>query len=107
MSLPIFFVCHLRCSSERDKEFYEILEKAASENGHFKVYTGDTILQRWHANNTQRMGPILAVADMGWAFQDMYLEAEWYRKAFNVTCTCYRNNDIIFIYIFINIFCHQ
>lgn len=70
---------------ENISKTFEILTKAAKENTHFKVYNGDTILPRWHANNTQRMGPILAVADVGYAFQDMYDEAKWYQKEFNVT----------------------
>lgn len=66
---------------------FEKLTIAAKTNTHFKIYNKDTILQRWHANNTQRFGPIVAVADIGYAFQDMYDEAKWYEKTFNVTRT--------------------
>lgn len=69
----------------KESEIFEKLTKAAKENGHFKVYNKENILARWHANNTQRFGPIVAVADVPYAFQDMYDEAKWYEKEFNVT----------------------
>lgn len=74
------------CIVENVSTIYEVLAKAAKVNTHFKVYNHDNILPRWHANNTQRLGPILAVADIGYAFQDMYTTAKWYEKVYNVTC---------------------
>lgn len=37
-------------------------------------------------NNTRRMGPILAVADMNYAFHDMIETAKFYEEKFNVPC---------------------
>lgn len=44
---------------------------------------------RWHANNRRRMGPILVVADINYAFQDMVAAAKMYEDKFNVPCKYY------------------
>lgn len=48
------------------------------------MYNHKTILQRWHVNNTQRLGPIIAVADINYAFQDMAETAEFYKKTYKI-----------------------
>lgn len=48
------------------------------------MYTPENLLERWRAANAQRMGPLLVVADMNYAFQDMYASAEWYFEQYNV-----------------------
>lgn len=68
-----------------EHEIFVNLTKAADQNGHFKVYNRETLLERWHANNPQRMGPILAVADDGYAFQDLWDEARKCEEEYNVT----------------------
>ncbi|XP_031625251.1 ectonucleotide pyrophosphatase/phosphodiesterase family member 5-like [Contarinia nasturtii] len=71
----------------KEGEIYDKLTKAAEINGHFKVYTPKNIPLRWHANNTRRMGPILAVASHGYGFQDLMETAKIYEKKFNITIT--------------------
>uniref|UniRef100_A0A6B2E7P6 Putative ectonucleotide pyrophosphatase/phosphodiesterase n=1 Tax=Phlebotomus kandelakii TaxID=1109342 RepID=A0A6B2E7P6_9DIPT len=68
-------------------EVYQNLTREATRNGHFKVYSNDELLARWHFNNSARSGPITALADPGYAFQDMYEAAEWYAKKYNVSFT--------------------
>lgn len=60
----------------KENEIFVNLTKAAQLNGHFKVYNKFNLPKRWHANNTRRMGPIIAVADSGYAFQDLWQEAK-------------------------------
>lgn len=60
------------------------LTEAAKQNGHFKVYNNQNIPLRWHANNMRRLGPIFAVADIGYAFQDQMDAAKAYEKKFNI-----------------------
>lgn len=63
------------------------MTKAAKKNGHFKIYNEKNMPTRWHVNNTRRLGPLLAVADMDYAFHDMIKAAESYEKKFNIPCT--------------------
>lgn len=62
--------------------------KAAKQNGHFKVYNENNLPDRWHANNKRRLGPIIAVADVGYGFQDLMENAIKYKKMYNVTSMC-------------------
>lgn len=71
--------------SAKESEIFANLTKAADKNGHFKVYNHKNIPARWHANNANRMGPILAVADVGYGFQDMIDTAKYFEKRFNIT----------------------
>lgn len=67
-------------------EIYANLTEGARKNGHFNVYTTDNLPKRWRAANAQRMGPLMLVADIDFAFQDMYGSAAWYSKSYNVPC---------------------
>lgn len=60
------------------------LTRAAKANGHFKVYNKNNIPARWHASNDYRLGPILAVADVGFGFQDLMATAKSYEKKYNI-----------------------
>lgn len=64
------------------------LQAAAHKNGHFKVYTPDTLPMRWHALNPSRLGPIIAVADIKYGFQDIYEWLAYYVRDFNISCKC-------------------
>ncbi|CRK99499.1 CLUMA_CG012818, isoform A [Clunio marinus] len=66
---------------------YDNLVKAAESQRTFKVYLDSTLPERWHFYNKKRVGPITAVADLGYGFQDMYQSAEWYEKAYNIVIT--------------------
>lgn len=73
------------CNSGNENEIFANLTKAAKQNGHFKVYNNETLPARWHADNSRRMGPILAVADVDYGFQDLIKTAKFYEKMYNVT----------------------
>lgn len=81
----IFLLQYIHFQDQID-DIFTNLTKAAKENGHFKVYNSENIPERWHINNTRRMGPLLAVADTNYAFHDMIAQAEYYEKQFNVPC---------------------
>lgn len=66
---------------------YTALATEAKSSGHFKVYYNTEIPERWRFHNKYRVGPITAVADLGYGFQDMYDSAKWYEKAYNITMT--------------------
>nr|QHO60755.1 salivary pyrophosphatase [Sergentomyia schwetzi] len=68
-------------------EVYQSLKSGAAANKHFKVYSNADLLPRWNFNNSQRSGPITALADPGYAFQDMYEAAEYYAKTYNISIT--------------------
>lgn len=61
------------------------LKKAAAQNGHFNAYSNDELPERWHVRNAERMGPITVVAEEKYAFQDMYDNAMYYEKEFNIS----------------------
>lgn len=68
-----------------ENEIFINFIKAAEQNGHFKVYNQNNLPERWHANNERRLGPILAVADIEYGFQDLMDDAIMYQKLYNVT----------------------
>lgn len=43
---------------------------------------------RWHANNRRRLGPIVAVADVGYGFQDLMDYAKDYEKKYQIPSEC-------------------
>lgn len=65
-------------------EIFASLTKASEENGHFKVYNQKNMPERWHVNNQVRFGPIVAVADIGYGFQDLMNWAIDYKERFNI-----------------------
>lgn len=67
-----------------ENEIFANLTRAAEQNGHFKVYNRDNLLDRWHANSARRMGPVLAVADAGYGFQDLMRKAIKYKRKHHV-----------------------
>lgn len=58
--------------AETDLIYKQLFDEAA-KNGNFKVYTVLTLPKRWHFNNKFRVGPITAVADLGFGFQGFNL----------------------------------
>lgn len=73
------------CNLAKEDEIFANLTKAAHKNGHFKVYNQKTMPNRWHANNRRRLGPIVAVADVGYGFQDLMDYAKDYEKLYNIS----------------------
>jgi ectonucleotide pyrophosphatase/phosphodiesterase family member 5 len=64
---------------------YEQLLVAAKTNGNFKIYNQKTLPERWNFQNDRRTGPITAVAELGYAFQDMWDSAKYFEKTYNVS----------------------
>lgn len=62
---------------------FATLSKAAELNGHFKVYNAENIPTNWRIKTKRRTGPILAVADLKYAFADMYGTALNYETKYN------------------------
>lgn len=56
------------------------LKAAAEKNGHFKVYTNEDVEDRWKVKNERRLGPLLAVADPPYCFQDLIDMGAWFSK---------------------------
>lgn len=55
---------------------YETLKNASKSNGNFDVYKVEELPERWHARNEQRFGPIIVLAKMNYAFQDLMVWAK-------------------------------
>lgn len=73
-----------------ENEIFEKLSNAAENpKNHFKIYNNDTVPDRWRVRNKNRFGPILAVADPTYGFQDMVDLAKWFRDARDVPCKNY------------------
>lgn len=72
---------------QQTADLYRALKNASEKNGNFDVYTLENLPSRWHFNNSQRTGPITAVAKLGYGFDDMWKTVEFYRKTYNVSIT--------------------
>lgn len=70
---------------QQTADLYRALKNASEKNGNFDVYTLENLPVRWHFNNSQRTGPITAVARLGYGFEDMWDTVEYYRKTYNVS----------------------
>lgn len=55
-----------------EEEVFSNLTRAAEENGHFKIYLADDMPKRWHSSFPPRNGPIMALADSGYGFLNMW-----------------------------------
>lgn len=76
---------------------YKKLLQTSEDLKNFKVYTKDNILPRWHMYNEQRFGPIIVVAEDNYAFDDMWIFAEAYKKKLNVSREFLLNKKYIFL----------
>ncbi|XP_062537289.1 bis(5'-adenosyl)-triphosphatase enpp4-like isoform X2 [Armigeres subalbatus] len=72
---------------QQTADLYRALKNASEKNGNFDVYTLENLPIRWHFNNSERTGPITAVARLGYGFEDMWETVEYYRKTYNVSVT--------------------
>lgn len=75
-------------------EMFKKLQAEANKMGTFKVYTDSMLPARWHFNNKIRVGPITAVADLGYGFQDMFKAAIYYEHAYNITVNMTRKYGV-------------
>lgn len=67
------------------------LQDMAVKQGKFKVYTSEDIPPEWNMLNDDRFGPILIIADPGYAFQDEFNLTKWVEETTNKpskTCDC-------------------
>lgn len=64
-------------------EVYTTL-RAAALHLPFNVYKNNNVPRRWKLDNPRRMGPILAVADPPYAFEDLIGLAKWQEKHLGV-----------------------
>lgn len=65
------------------KQIYDRLKKASAQS-HFQVYYGNQLPNKWRANNAQRFGPIVVIADPRYVFQDKYGSQKRYEKEFGI-----------------------
>lgn len=72
---------------QQTADLYRALKNASEKNGNFDVYTLENLPARWRYNNSQRTGPITAVAKLGYGFDDMWQTVEHYQKDYNVSVT--------------------
>ncbi|CAG2060684.1 unnamed protein product, partial [Timema podura] len=67
-----------------EEHIYKSL-KNASLHDNFRVFKRADIPERWHFKNNNRTPPILAVADEGYAFDDLFVYQDYYIHNYNVT----------------------
>ena len=61
--------------------------KTASQAANFSVYRRSELPQQWHYGQSPRTPPLLAVANIGYAFHDLIeWNQEWFQQKFNETC---------------------
>jgi len=82
----------------KEELIYQKLKLAAEQTKTFKVYKKEDIPEKYHYGNNNRVGPIFVIAEVGYAFQNLYDAIEYYKKKFNITgifCVVY-----YYIYIY-------
>lgn len=72
----------------KEEEVYQALKQAAEQTMTFKVYKRQEIPQKYHYGNNTRVGPIFVIAELGYAFQNLFDNIEFYKKKFNITGNC-------------------
>ncbi|KAL1459977.1 hypothetical protein WDU94_011919 [Cyamophila willieti] len=70
----------------KEDEIYMALSKAAAKMTTFQVFKKQDMPERWHYKNNERTPPILALANVNYAFKDIWEELAWVKK-YNVTIT--------------------
>ncbi|XP_057671675.1 bis(5'-adenosyl)-triphosphatase enpp4-like [Diorhabda carinulata] len=70
-----------------EQEIYEALKAGSLINGHFKVYQKKNYPKQWHYKKCSRAPPVLIMADVGYALDDLIVAAPKYAKAYNFTLT--------------------
>lgn len=79
-------------NSGQENNVWQQLTIAAAENGHFKVYTCQTIPPEWHVCGkyslpaASRYGPIFVVADSGFSFSDITKQGKLFENLFDIRC---------------------
>ncbi|XP_050295199.1 ectonucleotide pyrophosphatase/phosphodiesterase family member 5-like [Anthonomus grandis grandis] len=68
-------------------KIYESLKAASKINKHFQVFNKSDFPERWHYKGNRRAPPILVMADVGYALDDLIIAAPQYAKKYNFTLT--------------------
>lgn len=70
----------------KEDKVYETLSKAANDQKTFQVYKKENIPNRWRYKKSHRAPPMLAVANLTFAFQDLWRDFEWFAE-YNLSVT--------------------
>lgn len=76
---------HIFPISGKEEFIYQKLKLAAEQTKTFKVYKREDIPKKYHYGNNTRIGPIFVIAEVGYAFQNLYTAIEYYKEKFNIT----------------------
>ncbi|KAL3285000.1 hypothetical protein HHI36_019129 [Cryptolaemus montrouzieri] len=68
-------------------QIYKNLKAAAEENENFDVYKKSEFLDRWHYKNNPRSPPILVMAKVGFALEDITENIPFYTSTYNISVT--------------------
>nr|CAD7597575.1 unnamed protein product [Timema genevievae] len=68
----------------KENTLYQTL-KTSSKNRHYKIYRKAELPERWHYKNNPRTPPLLAVADEGYGFHDMYAAEQYFTREWHIT----------------------
>lgn len=69
----------------KEELIYQKLKLGAEQTKTFKVYKREDIPKKYHYGNNTRVGPIFVIAEVGYAFQNLYDVIEYYKEKFNIT----------------------
>lgn len=69
----------------KEEQIYQKLKSAAEQTKTFKVYKREDIPRKYYYSNNSRIGPIFVIAEVGYAFQNLYDVIEYYKQKFNIT----------------------
>ena len=84
--LKLILLCHNDCVSGKATVVYNAL-KTASQTANFSVYRPSDLPPRWHYGQSPCTPPLLAVANIGYAFHDLTeWNQKWFQQKFNKTC---------------------
>nr|CAD7429923.1 unnamed protein product [Timema monikensis] len=84
VSLIRILVCRNSASLGKENTVYQTL-KTSSKNRHYKIYRKAELPERWHYKNNLRTPPLLAVADEGYGFHDMYAAEQYFASEWHIT----------------------
>ena len=65
-------------------QLYEVLQKETTRSN-FSVFKKSDVPGFWNYQNNRRIMPLIAVADLGYAFDDFYKKIDWFNSHYNLT----------------------
>ncbi|XP_048261105.1 bis(5'-adenosyl)-triphosphatase enpp4 isoform X1 [Bombus terrestris] len=78
---------HIFPNPGKEEIIYQKLKQAALKSKTFRVFKRNEIPKKYHYGNNTRVGPIFVIAEIGYAFQNLLDNIEYYKKKFNITVT--------------------